>query len=66
MYEKIYLIKGNIKTTKELEQIYVTGISIEDAIQKAREHFDRNNGTIFEAEIKFPPLYSPNINPTRR
>ena len=66
MYETIYLVKGNIRDTKELEQIYVTGNSIEDAIKKAREHFDRNNGTIFEAEIKFPPLFSPDIKINRR
>lgn len=66
MYEKIYLVKGNIRTTKELEQIYVTGTSIENAIKKAREHFDRNDGTIFEAEMKVPPLYSPDVSPTRR
>ena len=66
MYEKIYLVKGSIRTTKELEQIYVTGTSIENAIKKAREHFNKNDGTIFEIGIKVPPLFTPDVSLTRR
>lgn len=66
MYEKIWLVSGSIRATKELEKIYVTGEDIAEAIENAKPHFDKNDGFIFDAEMKTPPLYYSDKQPMRR